>query len=203
MAKRVSTDEKLDKIVNFFTKTPEVYNIKDLEKKITKECGISGMILPDLLKRLQDDNLISVEKCGASNVYWRFKYQMHHMYTCETEKAALTAEGFREENDKKRKQAEKLQAMRQEGSESTVLLDEYTRLKSRVDEIEEENKRNAECSVEEYNRLKKEGENMKKRTNQLTDAIFNLQSYVCSKHGISKREFNKNFGVDDDLDYIE
>ena len=73
MAKRVSTDEKLEKILEFFRKTSDFYSIKELEKLLPKNCpNVNSMLVPDLLKKLQDENLINVEKMGLSNIYWSF-----------------------------------------------------------------------------------------------------------------------------------
>ena len=55
MAKRVSTEEKLEKIIEFFTSSSDVYVIKELEKKIPTQCNISAMLVKDLLTNLQNE----------------------------------------------------------------------------------------------------------------------------------------------------
>jgi hypothetical protein len=205
MAKRVSTDEKLIKIINFFKASQDIYNIKDLEKKIPKECGISSMLVPDLIKKLLDDNLISVEKCGASNIFFCFKFQQHHHFQCESEKSLLAIESFKEENIKKEKQLEKLKKVEgnKESSENmTNLLKEYNELKEKVSKIEESRKQLKDCSVGEYKKMGEENEMNKKKVNGLTDSIFTIQGHMSSKYNIGRRDFNKTFGVDDELDYV-
>lgn len=202
MAKRVSTDEKLEKIVSFFKSAPEIYSIKDLEKKIPKECGISSMLVPDLLKKLHEEDLISVEKCGTSNIYWCFPYSKHHLYSCEIEKVALSIEGFKEENKRKMEQIEKMKVLKEDTPEREGLLEEYSTLKKMVSAIEEENKRNVECPVSEYKKFVREIKDMESNINKTTDDIFTLQGYIASKYGISKKDFNKNFGIDDEMDYL-
>lgn len=202
MAKRVSTDEKLTKIISFFKTTQDIYSIKDLEKKIPKECGLSAMLVPDLIKKLVDENLISVEKCGASNIFWCFQFQKHHSYQCETEKIQLAIESFKEENTKKRAQFEKLKATEDKSEERTELLEEYNKLKEKAMKIEEMKKQNSECSYEEYQSLQKEKEEMKNKANKLTDDIYNIQGYMSGKYNIGRKDFNQSFGVPDDLDYL-
>lgn len=203
MAKRVSTDEKLEKIINFFKKSLDIFSIKELEKKIPKECGISSMLVPDLLKKLADDNLISIEKCGASNIYWCFPYQKHHHYSCETEKAALAIEGFKEEIEKKKEQLSKIRVTKASTPERDELLAEYNKLKSKVTEIEANKKHNEECSVSEYKSFIKEIKETKEKINKLTDDIFTMQGYVSKKYGMDRKDFNKNFGIDDEMDYVQ
>lgn len=200
--KRVSTDEKLAKIINFLKSSNEFYSIKELEKKLSKECGISPMILPDLLKKLLDDNLIKSEKCGASNVYWCFGYQSHHFYSCETEKAILAIASFEEENKKKREHLKKILSNTKRTPERDELLDKYNALKEKVAEINEHKKQRQDYSYDEFKRLQNEIEEMKVAANKKTDNIFVLQGFVTNKFGISKREFNGNFGISDEFDYI-
>ncbi|CAD6625251.1 XXYS1_4_G0033860.mRNA.1.CDS.1 [Saccharomyces cerevisiae] len=72
----VSLQEKKNRILNFFQETYTFYNIKELEKSIPKKCGISPMIVKDLVQQMIDeDGVISVEKCGNINIYWCFKNQ--------------------------------------------------------------------------------------------------------------------------------
>ncbi|KAM0681811.1 Meiotic nuclear division protein 1 [Glugoides intestinalis] len=202
MVKRVSTDEKLEKIIAFFKKTPEIYTIKDLEKKIPKECGISGMLVPDLIKRLCDENMLSMEKCGASNLYWCFPYQKHHALSCDVEKMALAIESFKEEKEKKTAQLEKLKEMKENNPERDALIAEYKKLKKKVLVIEEHRKQCEECSIEEYKNFVKEIKEMKGTVNKTTDDIYALQGYVCFKYGLTRKEFNQNFELDDAMDYL-
>ncbi|EDO17808.1 hypothetical protein Kpol_541p51 [Vanderwaltozyma polyspora DSM 70294] len=52
--------------------------MKELEKIIPKKCaGVSPMIVKDLTQQMIDeDGVISVEKCGSTNIYWCFKNQI-------------------------------------------------------------------------------------------------------------------------------
>lgn len=51
--------------------------MKELEKLIPKKCGISSMMVKDLVQQMIDeDGMISVEKCGNINIYWCFKNQI-------------------------------------------------------------------------------------------------------------------------------
>lgn len=202
MAKRVSTDEKLSKIVNFFKTTNGIYNIKELEKRLSKECGISPMILPDLIKNLLDENMISMEKCGASNIYWCFEYQKHHSYACETEKAHLAIESFKDDNKKKEDLLEKIKVVKKSSAEKKELLKEYNDLLRKVEVINERKKQNEECSHGEFLQMKKEIDEMKEKSNKQTDNIFTLQGYVSKKYGMDRKDFNLSFGISGDFDYL-
>lgn len=75
----VSLAEKKARILKFFQEEHTVYNMKELEKLIPKRCGISSMIVKELVQNMIDeDGLISVEKCGNINVYWSFQNQIQN-----------------------------------------------------------------------------------------------------------------------------
>ncbi|CDO93314.1 unnamed protein product [Kluyveromyces dobzhanskii CBS 2104] len=75
----VSLAEKKARILRFFQEEHTVYNMKELEKYIPKKCGISSMLVKELVQKMIDeDGTINVEKCGNINMYWSFKNQMQN-----------------------------------------------------------------------------------------------------------------------------
>ncbi|SCV00755.1 LANO_0F08438g1_1 [Lachancea nothofagi CBS 11611] len=74
----VSLAQKKASILQFFQDDHSVYNIKELEKLIPKKCsGVSSMLVKGLIQEMIDeDGIISVEKCGSTNVYWCFRNQI-------------------------------------------------------------------------------------------------------------------------------
>lgn len=200
MAKRVSTDEKLSKIIAFLNSTDTFYNIKELESRLSKECGIGSMLVPDLIKNLLDENLISMEKCGNTNVYWCFSNQKKHLYSCETEKAALTIEALKEECEKKRRQLEKIKVSTKPSPERNALYQEYNRLKEVVMAIGEKRKQAKDCPYGEFNKLKKEIEEMKRKISVQTDNIFTLQAFASNRFNIPRKDFNISFNVPEEME---
>ncbi|SCU84729.1 LAFA_0D11650g1_1 [Lachancea sp. 'fantastica'] len=74
----ITTAQKKASILRFFQEEHSVYNIKELEKLIPKKCsGVSSMLVKGLIQEMiEEDGIISVEKCGCTNVYWCFKNQI-------------------------------------------------------------------------------------------------------------------------------
>lgn len=202
MAKRVSTDEKLEKILKFFHSTADIFNKADLEKKLSKECGINSMLIPDLLKNLQDNNMIECEKCGIINVYYSFPKSKHHFLTCEIEKAQAMIESYEEEIAKKDKHIQKLKETHINSGNLDELCKEYAILKEKTDKIDEIRKNLEEYPIDEYQRMAKETEDLKAEANKYTDNIYTLQSFVCNKFSMAKKDFNGNFNIDEGMDYL-
>lgn len=203
MAKRVSTEEKLQKIIEFFTSSSDVYVIKELEKKIPKQCGISGMLVKDLLTNLQNDYKINVEKCGISNYYWKFKYEKHHTLQCKNEKMRDEITKFTKENDNLTKQIATMKENRKDTEVRRDLMDEYTCLKVQTENLQNVKDLAQTCSRKLYDELENTVVEHKTNINKLTDDIFTLQSYVCDKLNIDKNAFNSNFQIHEELDYVE
>lgn len=69
--KGVSAAEKRDKMLEIFHESSDVFVIKDIEKLAVKK-GIISQAVKDVLQSLVDDDLVRLEKIGASNYYWSF-----------------------------------------------------------------------------------------------------------------------------------
>ena len=121
MAKRVSSDEKLENIAKFLRKEMALYTLKDLEKKLPNACGIPSAKVVEFAKRAADENLIRVEKCGSSNIYWSFKNDQYHSHACEIDKALTGIEACQIENENKRKHIKATQVGRTESAERSML----------------------------------------------------------------------------------
>lgn len=91
MAKKgLSNDEKRAKLLEFFTREHNFYNIKEVESLGSKFVGTHPMQMKELLQQLIDDDLVRSEKCGVTTVYWCFEYdklkKMKEVVTMNQEK---------------------------------------------------------------------------------------------------------------------
>merc|ERR1712126_72821 len=181
MVKKVSKEEKQQKIVDWFMSSSEVFVLKELEKKIPKHCGISSMLLKDLLTELIGDNKINCEKIGTSNLYWRFMYQDRHKIQCNVEKLQEETSGIEQQNEEFSKTLEKMRNKRKETDERKQLISEYTDLLNRKAALEKTKELATTFSKAEFSRLKDDVQKTKSSINELTDDIYTIQGYVCSK----------------------
>lgn len=203
MGKKTSEEEKLKKIVEFFEATSDVYSLKELEKKLPKSCGISGLVVKDLVQTLVSENRINSEKCGSSNLYWRFRYQEHHRLQCETERNTNAIEVLRKENERLLCEVNAIEKSIEDTDERQELLNTYWKLRHEKEEL---HKKKIECerySTEQYKNLEKSTADLRKCINKITDDIFSLKHYLHSKFGIESKAFHEYFKIPEDLDYIE
>ncbi len=203
MAKRVSADEKLLKVTNFFRSKPEFYSLKELEKKLPKECGISSMQVSDILQNAIDENLIHCEKVGTSNVYWSFKNEMYHYYSCENDKCIAGIESYREQNNLKQKQLDALLLTNEDNEERQHIQSEYLKLKEIVEKHENEKYMADKYSKKTYDEICENLNKNKIAINQIMDNIYALKWYVCKKYNFDKNEFDKTFEINEDCNYVD
>ncbi|KAI4291662.1 hypothetical protein PAPHI01_0936 [Pancytospora philotis] len=204
MAKRgVSAEEKLRRLVNFFTSKPDVYNIKELESKIPKACEVSSMIVPDLVKEAVDENLIRSDKLGNARVYWLFEKEAEHFYTCEIEKLEMAIQGYGEEIAKKEAHLARLEKMVEKSEGRDELMAVYDELRQRAEAAERNRWLSENCSYAQYEQMGQESSAAKATINKATDDIFTLKAYVCGKFGLDKKDFDRSFDLKESMDYVE
>lgn len=54
-----------------------------------------------------------------------------------------------------------------------------------------------------FDARKAELKTLKESANRWTDNVFSLQSYCSNQYNIGRADFNSQFGVPEDLDYVE
>lgn len=203
MAKRVSPEEKIAKIVAFFRSKPEFYTIKELGKLIPKVCGISSMQVDEYLNAAIDENLITKEKMGSINVYWSFEKQDQHYCACENEKLSLAIQNYESEKGIREERLRDLEVGQEDTEERRQLLKKYLVLKKEMTEIEDKLRMKEVCSIEQYKQNQGRISDDMEQINKITDDIFTLQSYISKRYGMDRKELGKKLGIPEDFDYVE
>lgn len=187
MAKQVSKEQKLEKLLSLFTPT-SFYNIKELEK-LGSKVGVRSNLIKDLVTELTNDNHIVTEKIGISNYFWKCPpNEGTELKRQEKNREKLESEIARLEDIKNQLQDERSDEQREE------MIKEYEKLNS----LEEQ-----PFSLKEYERMTDEIGEVKEFVNTVTEDIFILQKFVCDSYGMERKDFNANFGMNEDFDLIE
>ncbi|KAI5169395.1 hypothetical protein PAEPH01_0677 [Pancytospora epiphaga] len=126
-----------------------------------------------------------------------------HFYACENEKMQLAIAEYKGEIKKRREHLEKMRVAKEDSVERRSLISKYRQLKARMEEVEKLRWAADNCSVSQYKDMERQMEDTKKNINKVMDDIFSLQSYVCNKCNMDKKEFNSAFGLKEDMDYVE
>eukprot|EP00088_Acartia_fossae_P041433 TRINITY_DN43350_c0_g1_i1.p1 TRINITY_DN43350_c0_g1~~TRINITY_DN43350_c0_g1_i1.p1 ORF type:complete len:208 (+),score=54.47 TRINITY_DN43350_c0_g1_i1:52-675(+) len=202
--KGLSLEEKRKKMMEIFFETKDVYLLKDLEKIAPKMKGITSMSVKDVVTSLVDDNMVDTDKIGTSVYFWAFpsKAAVNRKRKLDTLQEQIS------QVEKKVKLAESNVKEAVCGREDT---EDRSNLLTRLSEEERENaelldklKRYADNDPAALKELELSSKLGIEAANRWTDNIFSLQDWVKKKFpNIGVDVFNKQFGIPEELDYIE
>eukprot|EP00477_Mikrocytos_mackini_P000986 GAHX01001057.1.p1 GENE.GAHX01001057.1~~GAHX01001057.1.p1 ORF type:complete len:204 (-),score=39.76 GAHX01001057.1:51-662(-) len=199
--KRLTLEEKRDKMLEFLRTTKEVYLMKELEKLGSEKLGIVTQSVSDVVNSLVDDSLIESDKIGISRYFWCFPEKQYlRLKNKEAEFSAVVAD--------KSKTAEGLQAEIDKEKGTKYLCDERTQLENEYNELKNINSQlRAEFdsfnaySVESFNHLKNKSKLLENSMVTYKDNIYELLSFVKKRRpDLSTTELYKHFEIPDDFD---
>ena len=173
-----------------------------MEKLVPKATGIVSQSVKEVLQSLVDDRLVNAEKIGTSNYFWSFPSTA--MQSRQNTRNALKEElkRLQEQRSKGEQQLAEASAQREDSSERDGLLGKFNEL--------EEARRLAAGKLEIHRandpkllaQKRSEAEKAQQAANRWTDNVFTLQSYCSSHFSIDRSQFNEQFSIPDDFDYI-
>jgi len=199
----LSLDEKRKRMMEIFFEKKEFFHLKELEKIAPKQKGITPMSVKDVLKGLVDDDMVVCEKVGTSSYYWAFpstainsrnnrmntlqeKLAEYEKKLASVEKNIKAAQAVRVDNDHRRQVLQELKQLTEEHEKAAIELES---LKDNDPELLE--------------KIASEIEESKEAANKWTDNLFQLKSWIKKKFPIDEKQIDKQFGIPEDLDYVE
>lgn len=97
---------------------------------------------------------------------------------------------------------QKASAGRQDNAERVTLIQSLAEAESLNKKYKAELEQYREFDPDAFDAKKAEVKALKEGVNRWTDNIFSLQTYCSSQFNIARSDFNAQFGVGDDLDYV-
>ncbi|CAH1801137.1 unnamed protein product [Owenia fusiformis] len=205
MSKRkgLSVEEKRSRMMDFFFEKKDFFLLKELEKQCQKEKGITSMSVKDIVQSLVDDGMVDTDKIGTSIYFWAFPSKASQN---RKRKINELEEELKEVEKKYAETQEKCQKMKigkEDTDERHQILKE---LQSKTEEHEhllKDIERFKECDPEMLEAMKQEVDVAKEAANRWTDNVFSTKSWVKNKFCVEDSVIDKQFGIPEDLDYVE
>lgn len=194
----VSLAEKKARILKFFQEEHTMYNMKELEKLIPKKCGISSMLVKELVQKMIDeDGLISVEKCGNINVYWSFHNQIQNKFIQDSTRICKDIENLQMEISRYQKLVEdETKTSRSETGSSRGAKSKWSRSEE-LNRLKTLNK-GYQSMLSQYNdssknnwtsdRLEIEKNELRKKMDEaeaIVDNIHIIVGFISSRYGVN------------------
>lgn len=169
--------------------------MKELEKLGPKQKGVISQAVPDVVKGLCDDGMVSTDKVGSGVYYWCFPSD--EVNRRNLKEKALRAEI--EELKERRADAENNLLNAREARSSADRQDILARLAAAEQEEREllaQVALMAENDPALYDAMIEDAREALDAANRWTDNIFNLRQYCLSMNSsIAEPEFNKHFNM--------
>lgn len=205
MSKRkgLSAEEKKQRMLQLFYEKRDFFQLKEIEKLAPKEKGIIAQSVKEVVQNLVDDGLVDSEKIGTSIYFWAFPSKAKHAKKRKIEELKNKIEC--QQNHLKKCQENILAAKvgREECPERENIIKINKQLTKENEEILNEMKVYKECDPEVFEQMKKDIEVLRNEANRHTDNIFTFISWCKSRFGCEEDVMYKQFGIPNDLDYVD
>lgn len=182
--------------MDFFYEKRDFFNLKELEKMLPKEKGIVQQTVKDVVQSLVDDHLVTVEKIGTSNYFWSFpstalitrRNQLDTLnaeiarlerQALELEEAIREAGRGREDTPHRRELSEQVSLLEAQMADAKGKFEAIRHLDPALIAEKRRTLQQAQAGLERW-----------------TDNILTIQSFCCNQFGMSKTDFNQQFGID-------
>lgn len=200
--KRLSAEEKCKIMLQIFQSKREIFQLKEIEKLCVKR-GIVLQSVKEILQSLIDDNFVTQEKLGTSNYYWSFVRDEGSEVTDKLVKVDNDIISMDLEINKYKQEYIDSFVDREVNDKRDELIKEIQDIEEILQKQENDMHRYAECDPRVYKKRNEELNVIKNYINEVTEDIFTMQTYLCEKFGMDRRDFNENFGVDDEMEEID
>lgn len=191
------------KCKRYFSKRRMFFQLKDLEKIAPKEKGIVAQSVKDVLQSLVDDGLVDSEKIGTSVYFWAFPSKAYNTRKRKIEDLNNKIDETRKKIKLIGKQIETAKCGKEESDNRENILKELALAENTVKELKAEIEKHKDCDPEVMQQVKKEIVKSAESANRWTDNIFAIKSWCKKKFFMEESVLNKQFGIPEELDYVE
>ncbi|GFQ97198.1 meiotic nuclear division protein 1 homolog [Trichonephila clavata] len=201
--KGLSLEEKRTRMLEIFYEKKDVYQLKDLEKICPKEKGIVAQSVKDVLQSLVDDGLVDSEKIGTSIYFWAFPSKAFNNRKRKIGELNSKLDEARKKINRLDKQVTEAKCGREDSTNRDEILKELNICQKEKMDLMEKIEKYKDCDPQVLEEVKKQIEISKEAANRWTDNIFAIKSWCKNKFFIEDSVMNKQFGIPEELDYIE
>jgi meiotic nuclear division protein 1 homolog len=201
--KGLSVDEKRQRALDFFYSKKEVFNLKELEKWLPKEKGIIVQSIKDIIKSLEDDNLIDSDKIGSSTYYWAFPSKRFELKKAELKNLEKKIEDNNKRLEEVNQNLNSFKLSEEEKKEREEKLNLIQNLTSERDELKIKLNKYKDDDPIVLSEMKSEIKQAKVSLNLWTDNVLAVRSFCKNRFNLEESQFNERFEITDEFDYVD
>jgi len=201
--KGLSLEEKRSKMLDIFHETKDVFLLKELEKVAPKMKGITSMSVKEVVTSLVDDGMVESEKIGTSVYFWAFPSKATQARRNKLESAMVKCNQLKKKLSDLETGILGKSCGREETDERKEVLEELSKEMEKRERMLNRLKDFAENDPAVLEQLVRETQEGVEATNRWTDNICSIRDWVKKKFSVDNQTFNKQFGIPEDLDYVQ
>ena len=195
-------DEKAKKVLEIFTETQDVYQLKEIEKLAPKK-GVISQSVKEVVNGLVADNLLETDKIGSSTYFWIFTDKLTTQKKAKMDKLIQTV---KELKSRKADLAKKISASAV-NEEEMHQREKYTRRiernKKKITELKAEVEKFKDCDPVRLNQMKEEVETCRESVERWTTNVMAIRTWAANKMSVNESEIGKQMGIPDGFDYVD
>eukprot|EP00091_Calanus_sinicus_P019189 TRINITY_DN4708_c0_g1_i1.p1 TRINITY_DN4708_c0_g1~~TRINITY_DN4708_c0_g1_i1.p1 ORF type:complete len:169 (-),score=79.02 TRINITY_DN4708_c0_g1_i1:153-659(-) len=166
--------------------------------------GITSMSVKDVVTSLVDDGLVDTEKIGTSVYFWAFPSKASQARKRKLEMAEEKSVKMAKRLEELEKEVAAAEKGREETAERQELMERLKEEKDKRDKMLVRLKDFAENDPIVLEQMVRETGEAVEAVNRWTDNIFSIQGWIKKKFpSVDQASFSKQFGIPEDLDYLE
>ena len=199
----MSREEKLLAMQELMMDSKDIWTLKDLEKECPKKKGINAMSVKEILQELCDNDLVSFEKIGSGNFYWCFPSEAYNRRKVLENKLNQQISDLQKEIDNLESEIAELEPGREDSDERTQLDSEISDFSKQISLIKSESSKYEKLNPEGIKKTQEQTKVALEAANRWTDNIFTIRSYCTKTLNIASSQFDQQFEIPEDFDYVE
>jgi len=199
----LSHEEKRTRMLEYFFEKKDFYQLKELEKSLPKEKGITPMSVKDVLTSLVDDCMVDTEKIGTSVYFWAFPSKASQNRKRKINELEGQLEDVRQKRQLTEQQINKSSIGREVSDDRDACLAQLASMQQERQALLTDIQKYRECDPEVMQTMKDETVTAHEAVNRWTDNIFSTKSWAKNKFGFASDVLDKQFGIPEDFDYLD
>lgn len=195
-------EEKCKKVLELFTESEDVYQLKEIEKMAPRK-GVISQSVKECMTQLVADNLLETDKIGSSTYFWSFSRKL---VTEKRRKVNHTKQQVLDLHKKRhqlRKTIKSSSVSQEERDKCAKYAKRIAKKKEKIQQLKSEIDKFKDCDPDQADQLKQQCDMAVESSERWTTNVFTIRSWVMKKCGVSQSDFDKQFGIPDDFDYID
>lgn len=197
----MSLEEKRAAMLNIFHEMKEAFTLKELEKLGTK-AGVVTQTIKDVVQSLIDDNMVELEKIGASNYYWSFPSKTLCLKRNRIDAARAGVTAAEKSITDLEFTIASLSAGRSDSDDRLARLNRLAELEAESVKLASQIAVHKENDPEILKVLEKKLRIAKQAADRWTDNVWTLKTFAVREMGGDPSEFDRALEIGDSFDYV-